>query len=122
MCTKGWLSLLAFAATLSSPVALRAQTVTSGALSGEVVDQQQAVIPGANVVAVHTPTGTTYESVTASDGRCQILNVRVGGPYTVTVSVRVASSRTRSTALSSPRTTITSATIRSLKPVRDTTC
>lgn len=62
-----------------------AQTVTTGSLSGEVVDQQGAVLPGATVVAVHTPTGTTYESVTGGDGRYQILNVRVGGPYSVTV-------------------------------------
>ncbi len=64
-----------------------AQTVTTGSISGEVVDPQGAALPGAVVVAVHTPTGTTYEGISSGDGRYQILNVRVGGPYTVTVKM-----------------------------------
>jgi hypothetical protein len=64
-----------------------AQTVTTGSLRGEIVDQQGAVLPGASVVAVHVPTGTTYEATTEGDGRYQILNVRVGRPYTVTVTM-----------------------------------
>ncbi len=62
-----------------------AQNLTTGSLSGEIVDQQGAVLPGATVIAVHVPTGTTYETTTQGDGRYQILNVRVGGPYSVTV-------------------------------------
>jgi hypothetical protein len=61
-----------------------AQTVTTGTLSGTVVDQQDAILPGAPVTAVHQPTGTSYESVTGGDGRFQMLSVRVGGPYQVT--------------------------------------
>ncbi|MPY91476.1 MAG: TonB-dependent receptor plug domain-containing protein, partial [Luteitalea sp.] len=64
-----------------------AQNVTTGAISGTVVDEQQAVLPGTTVVAVHEPTTTTYETVTLEDGRFQLLNVRVGGPYEVTVSL-----------------------------------
>ena len=63
------------------------QTVTTGNLSGVVVDQQGAVLPGANVTAVHQPTNTSYETTTAGDGRYQILNVRVGGPYAITASL-----------------------------------
>jgi carboxypeptidase family protein len=62
-----------------------AQTVTTGSLSGVVLDPQRAAIPGASVVATHTPTGTVYEATTGGEGRYQILNVRVGGPYDVTV-------------------------------------
>jgi hypothetical protein len=62
-----------------------AQTITTGSLTGVVMDQQKGVLPGATVTAVHVPTGTTYEAVTQADGRYQILNVRVGGPYTITV-------------------------------------
>ena len=64
-----------------------AQTITTGTISGSVVDLQGGVLPGATVVAVHTPTGTVYEAVTQADGRFTMLNVRVGGPYTVTVKL-----------------------------------
>ena len=64
-----------------------AQTVTTSMLVGTVMDEQGAVVPGAAVVAVHEPTGTTYETVTASDGRYQVLNVRAGGPYKITARV-----------------------------------
>jgi outer membrane receptor protein involved in Fe transport len=64
-----------------------AQTVTTGSISGTVTDPQDAGIPGATVVAVHTPTGTNYESTTGLDGRYQILNARVGGPYRLTVNM-----------------------------------
>src|SRR5688500_15101236 len=63
------------------------QTVTTGTINGIVTDQQGGVLPGANVTAVHTPTGSTYETVTQSDGRFSLLNVRVGGPYAVTVAL-----------------------------------
>ena len=41
---------------------------------------------GANVVAIHIPTGTTYGAVTNQDGRFNMVNMRVGGPYTVSIS------------------------------------
>ena len=64
-----------------------AQNVTLGALSGVVKDAQGGVLPGAVVVAVHTPTGTNYEGVTEADGRFSLLNVRVGGPYEVSITM-----------------------------------
>jgi hypothetical protein len=63
------------------------QTVTTGTLTGVVTDPQGGVLPGATVTAVHTPTGTTYEGVTQTDGRYSLLNVRVGGPYQLTVAL-----------------------------------
>ena len=72
----------AFGATPAS-----AQTVTTGVIAGKVADQQGGVLPGATVVAVHTPTGTTYQAVTDVDGRYTILNVRVGSPYKITVTM-----------------------------------
>src|SRR5262249_1577021 len=64
-----------------------AQTLTTGTLSGIVTDQQGAILPGVTVIAVHEPTGTRYETVSAGNGRFTIPNVRVGGPYTVTASL-----------------------------------
>ena len=64
-----------------------AQGVTTGAMSGVVKDAQGAVIPGATVLAVHQPSGSTYEAVTQADGRFVMPGMRVGGPYTITASL-----------------------------------
>ena len=61
--------------------------MTTGAISGVVKDAQGAVIPGATVLAVHQPSGSTYEAVTQADGRFVMPGMRVGGPYTVTASL-----------------------------------
>jgi len=63
------------------------QNVTSGTITGVAMDAQKGVLPGATVTAVHTPTGTTYEAVTQGDGRFTMMAVRVGGPYTVKVTM-----------------------------------
>ena len=80
-------SLALGAAVISARPAF-AQTITTGTISGSVVDPQGGVLPGATVVALHTPTGTAYEAVTQADGRFTILSVRVGGPYTITVKMQ----------------------------------
>ena len=72
---------------LAWPPATHAQNVTTGTLSGVVRDAQGGVLPGAVVSAVHVPTGTTYEAVSQTDGRFSILNVRVGSPYKVTITM-----------------------------------
>ncbi|MCC5940534.1 MAG: TonB-dependent receptor [Balneolaceae bacterium] len=60
--------------------------VTTSSLTGVVVDSDGETLPGASVVAVHTPSGTTYGTSTRSDGSYRISNMRVGGPYTITFS------------------------------------
>ena len=60
--------------------------VTTAEMSGTVYDDQNVTLPGANVTAIHTPTGTTYGGVTNLEGRFTLLNLRIGGPYTITVS------------------------------------
>jgi Carboxypeptidase regulatory-like domain len=64
-----------------------AQNVTTGSISGVAVDQQDAVLPGVTIEAVHGPTGTQYSAITDSNGRFFISSVRVGGPYTVTAAL-----------------------------------
>ena len=64
-----------------------AQTATTGALSGTIVDAQGGALPGATVVAVHRPTGTKYEGLTSDDGKYNLQNVQAGGPYSVTVTL-----------------------------------
>lgn len=61
------------------------QLTTSG-LKGRVLDEKNEPLAGASVVAVHTPSGTQYGIMTNEDGRFSLNNMRVGGPYQVTVS------------------------------------
>lgn len=63
-----------------------AQGVTTSSLSGKVSDTKGESLPGATVVATHTPSGTVYGTITGADGRYFIPSMRVGGPYDVTVS------------------------------------
>jgi Carboxypeptidase regulatory-like domain len=61
-----------------------AQETTSEIIG--LVTGDKAPLAGATVTAVHTPSGSTYKTTTRSDGRFNLPNVRIGGPYTVTVS------------------------------------
>jgi len=63
------------------------QGVTTGNITGVIVDSQGGVVPGVTVVALHQPSGTTYEGITQADGRFFIPGMRVGGPYKVTASL-----------------------------------
>jgi hypothetical protein len=80
-------ALSAAALTLGLCASASAQSATTGSLSGRVVDEQGGVLPGANVTAVHVPTGTTYTGTTNAQGQFTLQNVRVGGPYTVTTQL-----------------------------------
>jgi hypothetical protein len=62
------------------------QGATTSAMSGTITDAQGQVLPGATVIAIHTPTNTQYVAPTNADGRFNIQNMRVGGPYTVKVT------------------------------------
>lgn len=67
------------------PTWLRAQGVTTAGVNGIVTDQDGAGLVDATVVAVHVASGTQYSAVVRSGGAYTIPNMRVGGPYRVSV-------------------------------------
>ncbi|MBI5283188.1 MAG: carboxypeptidase regulatory-like domain-containing protein [Candidatus Solibacter usitatus] len=58
--------------------------VASGSLSGTVTDPNGALVPGAKIRAVHTPTGQEIET-TSSDAGLFVFASLPPGPYTITV-------------------------------------
>lgn len=62
------------------------QGITTASMNGIVKDVNGEALPSATVIAIHEPTGTKYGAFTTSDGRFSLPNLKIGGPYTVTVS------------------------------------
>lgn len=71
---------------IMSGAAAYSQGITTAAISGVVKDQNGENMPGATVLAVHSPSGTQYGTTTRADGHYTIPNARVGGPYKVTIT------------------------------------
>ena len=63
-----------------------AQGNTNSSISGNVYDKDSQTLPGASILAVHTPSGTRYSASTDGTGNFSISNMRVGGPYKVTIT------------------------------------
>ena len=63
-----------------------AQGITTSSMNGRIVDENGEALIGATVIAVHTPSGTQYGAVTNVEGLYRIVNMRVGGPYKITVN------------------------------------
>jgi len=68
------------------PETIFTQGVTTASLNGIVKDADGNPLPGANVIAEHIPSGSQYGAATRDNGFFNLPNLRVGGPYTVTVS------------------------------------
>lgn len=81
-----WFAVALLALLCIGTSSLLAQGITTAAIGGKIVSSTGEALPGANIIAVHTPSGTTYGTSSRPNGRFTIPNVRAGGPYTVTVS------------------------------------
>ncbi len=62
------------------------QGTTSSEMRGIINDVSGEPLIGANVVALHVPSGTSYGTATNIEGNYQLPGMRVGGPYSITVS------------------------------------
>jgi hypothetical protein len=80
------IAVLAILALLVPSAPLAAQGVTTGTISGIVLNADKSPVVGADVIAIHLSSGTSYEAKTRGDGRFFMPAVRVGGPYSVTVT------------------------------------
>ena len=83
---KTFLLFVFLVGVLIIPNQIFAQGVTTAAMSGIVQDAEGNPLPGANVIAIHEPTGTQYGASTRKNGLFNLPNLRIGGPYSVTVS------------------------------------
>ncbi|HNF03659.1 MAG TPA: carboxypeptidase-like regulatory domain-containing protein, partial [Ferruginibacter sp.] len=64
------------------PALLKAQ-VTTSSISGSVKQSNGQPLAGATITAVHTPSGTKYETVSTKSGVFTMPGLRPGGPYTL---------------------------------------
>jgi len=62
------------------------QGSTTSRISGFVKDSNGEALIGATIKAVHTPSGSVYGNITDVNGFFRVPNMRVGGPYTITVT------------------------------------
>ena len=60
--------------------------VTKSSISGVIKSEKGTTVPGANVLVVHTPTGTKYATTSDFDGSYSIPACKPGGPYTIKVT------------------------------------
>ncbi|HEY9258120.1 TonB-dependent receptor, partial [Chitinophaga sp.] len=60
---------------------------TNGTLSGKITGDKNEPLIGVTVVALHEPSGTKYGVATGTDGRYYLPGLRIGGPYSVTVTM-----------------------------------
>lgn len=81
-----WFAVAIFILVCAGTSTLFGQGITTAAIAGKIASSTGEALPGANIIAVHVPSGTTYGTSSRPNGRYVIPNVRVGGPYTVTVS------------------------------------
>src|SRR5687768_11136158 len=63
------------------------QGVTTAAINGLITSDEGVPLAGATVTAIHDPSATQYRATVRSGGVYTIPNMRVGGPYRVTVTM-----------------------------------
>lgn len=70
---------------LVAAVVARTQETTSE-IAGVITGEGGKGLTGATITATHNPTGTVYTTTSRKDGRFNLPNLKIGGPYSLTVS------------------------------------
>ena len=83
---RAWLLVTACALGMVAAPAF-GQGVTTASINGLVVSDEGTPLAGATVTAIHEPSATQYRATVRSGGVYTIPNMRVGGPYRVTVTM-----------------------------------
>jgi outer membrane receptor for ferrienterochelin and colicin len=78
---KVYLILIAFLAVTFSGYSQETTSEIQGLITGT-----DGPIPYVTVIATHLPTGTKYGTTTREDGRYNLPNLKIGGPYSIDVS------------------------------------
>lgn len=78
--------ILLFGVSVLVGLIVLGQGKTTSSMNGTIRSVDGETLIGATVKAVHTPSGTVYGNVTNLEGIYRIPNMRVGGPYEVTIS------------------------------------
>lgn len=84
--TKNLLAICLMVVFVVTTGTVYGQGITTSSMSGRIIDEAGEPLLGATIVAVHTPSGSQYGNVSDENGFFRIPNMRVGGPYKVTVS------------------------------------
>jgi len=79
-------NLLLLFLVLAGTSSLIAQGVTTSSMRGQVKGDNGEALIAVNVSAKHTPSGTLYGAITDENGYYRLDNMRVGGPYELTIS------------------------------------
>ncbi|MFZ4860745.1 TonB-dependent receptor [Sphingobacterium sp. Mn56C] len=92
---KSWPSVLISLFLLFITPQLSWSQETTGALTGSVENVSKQVLAGVSIEAIHLPSGTRYTISTDKSGRYTINNMRIGGPYKITVKMVGQNTQTR---------------------------
>ncbi len=85
--TCGWLALVVVSLLLSIPAPVRAQTASTGALTGTVTDSSGAVLPAVRVTATNEATGEARTVVSQQSGT-YVVPLLLPGAYRVEFSAK----------------------------------
>lgn len=83
---KTYIQKLFITVILSALVTGLDAQVTTATIRGKVTDVNKEPVIGANILAIHEPSGTQYGAITNAEGLYTIQGMRSGGPYRVIVS------------------------------------